>query len=766
MNSFFKRKVYLRHVSICFAAVLLLLTNTAVVFAIGYTFGDIDVNFDTTLTVGASFRVEDRDWDLVGMGNQPNYANTKDALTLKDLDYLGLYGGGTVPQGAWSHNGDDGNLNFDKGVFSEIVKLTSEFKLSYKDFGLFSRASFFYDIYLMNESDDMRVDIFDNHSTKRQHGTNLDLLDAFIYYNSYIKEIPFSVRIGQQVINWGESSYIPHGISETNPINVTKLRAPGAELKEAYIPVGSIWTSVGVSETINFEAFYQYKFERMIVDGAGTYFSTNDFISDGSNYIQSGFQYPDLTTPTPYGGMNPDLGLLGNHVVMRLDDKDASNEGQFGLKCSWFAEKLNGTEFGFYFANYHSRRPLISGYIHDGIPIDTFLNLAMKKIEPNLQLNGLDPNVFSKEYKMMKFGMNLPDSFIANFPTQTSKQRFIIDNYAKSSYIPGDIFDGTSDFADHIRDGLIHGYVEYPENIKLYGLSFNTVLPNGMSVAGEYSYREDQPLQIDDVELIMALSSPLYDVLMGSNYALPNGKLIDLSYYSQHPHGKGLLGDGTKTNPGDLIVGYQRFNVSQAQVTFTQLFSEFFGADKTTALAELAYVYIHDLPDQDVLRFDVSGTARSKNPIHEGIGNFSSELGKYWYNNAIITKNDLMTIFPTNPSILSTANPIYSPEGLETNEFATKFSWGYVLMVNASYLNVFRGINVSPKLTFSHDVYGYTPMPISTFIRHRKSLSLNINLDYQNRWSVDFGGRLYWGGGTQNTLSDRDYVWINFKYSI
>jgi hypothetical protein len=38
-----------------------------------------------------------------------------------------------------------------------------------------------------------------------------------------------------------------------------------------------------------------------------------------------------------------------------------SDGGQFGLALRWFAEELNGTEFGFYYVNYHSRLPLISG---------------------------------------------------------------------------------------------------------------------------------------------------------------------------------------------------------------------------------------------------------------------------------------------------------------------------------------------------------------------------------------------------------------------
>jgi hypothetical protein len=624
------------------------------------------------------------------------------------------------------------------------------------DFGFFARGMAFYDAYLMSESDDMRVDIMDNEDTKDLIGRGIDLLDAFVYYNSYMGEIPFSIRAGRQVINWGESAYIPHGISESNPIDVGKLRSPGGELKEAFIPVGSLWTSIGFSETINFESFYQYEFVRMIPDSPGSYFSTNDFIGDGGNWIQSGFQHPDLhpnfndptyvgvyapaPRDTPKSPVNRELAASPlypfqfNHVCERLGDNEASNSGQYGFKISWFAEQLNYTEFGFYFLNYHSRRPLISGYTHDGIS-ENVLNalLVNGAIEKVMEENGLPYDAAKtavENNSVVKALLAESIEFKANYAGYDPAYFFGPEN---NTYGP------ESDFAGHDRDGWIHGYTEYPEDIKLFGLSFNTVLPNGMSVAGEYSYRKDEPIQIDDVEMIMALSSPLYDLLLGLEipYIVNAGFNEDGThkYYSQHPDGD----TPGEAKPGDLIVGYQRFDISQAQVALTQLFSDILGASKMTALAEFGYVYVHDFPEQDELRFDATGTVRSGNPSHAGLGYFD-KIGYLTYG--------------------------YAPEGVEENDFASAFSWGYRLMTQLDYSNVFSGINVSPKFTFAHDVYGATPTPISTFLKHRKSASLNINFDYQRKWSLDIGGRMYWGAGSANRMADRDYVWMTLKYAI
>ena len=53
--------------------------------------------------------------------------------------------------------------------------------------------------------------------------------------------------------------------------------------------------------------------------------------------------------------------------------------------------------------------------------------------------------------------------------------------------------------------GTARYIIEYPEDIQLYGVSFNAEIgATGISLQGEVSYREDVPLQVDDVELLLA----------------------------------------------------------------------------------------------------------------------------------------------------------------------------------------------------------------------------------------------------------------------
>ncbi|MBF0225628.1 MAG: DUF1302 domain-containing protein [Desulfobacterales bacterium] len=789
MGKFYSRNklINLLIAGCCFIVGVFSLSGIA--YGFKFDLGNANISFDSTLSVGAGWRIEERDPDLVGFANQPKYVNDPNAYTDKDIAYkTENYGSGVVPTGRWSANGDDGNLNFDKGdPITQIFSITSELdvrltKIGFlSNIGVFARGQYFYDYYIMTESDDMRVDITANKDAEEQHGTDLKLLDAFLYTNFSAGDIPVGFKIGRQVINWGESAFIAHGLSELNPIDAAQLRSPGAELKEAFIPLASAWLSIGFTESIGLEGFYQFEWDRMKLDAPGTYFSTNDFIGDGGKYVQSSFQMPDLHFFGPYGSNS-------NYVVERLDDNEASDSGQFGVKVSYFAEALAGAEFGFYYMNYHSRRPVISGYVHDGISIDYLLQKG-QPVYAQVEQGAIAqykapfaaiPDGTPLSYPLAAYGgatvgqviaqglasagktqeAQLVTSLSANNPQATNTDVF---NALGAAATPVAIAGFTPEYKQGLAssvkatglpvygpldtyaadspikpgqpiDGWVHGFIEYPEDIQLYGFSFSSVLPGGISLGGEYSYRIDEPLQIDDVEMIMALSKPLYDQLYAKGL-LP--KLLGdnaKDFYSQHPDGK----FGTSTGPGDYIYGYILRDVSQAQFSLTKIFSNLLGADSLSLLAEFGFLYVHDLPDEDVLRIDADGTVRSGNKTHKltGTDGFFNEMYKtygYW------------------------------PEGVEENSFASDFSCGYVMMAKLDYYNLFAGINVSPKIVFYHDVYGQSPVPISTFIEERMSVALNLNLLYRERVSFDIGGRSYWGAGTANSLSDRDYVYASLK---
>ncbi|HEC13510.1 MAG TPA: DUF1302 domain-containing protein [Acidiferrobacteraceae bacterium] len=576
-----------RLTTIAVAAVLLSpLTSQAIQF----TSGELTGSFDTTVSTGIGWRIENRDPGLIGIAN-----------------------GGT----ALSVNGDDGNLNYDKGVFSSSLTISHELELNYRNFGAFVRGYYFYDF--ENEDGDRARSPLSS-AAKERVGSDFRLLDAYVSANLDVQGKPLTIRVGNQVVSWGESTFIPNGINIINPVDVARLRSPGAALKEAFLPVPMVWGSLGVSENVTIEGFYQAKWEEIIIDPAGSYFSTNDIASRGGNTVYLGFGSVPDTLPVGSG-----VGGPGGVAIPRAADRDPSNSGQYGVALRWILPQLNDTELGFYYINYHSRLPLISA------------------------TSGTLTGLFGGDYASS-----------ANY------------------------------------------FIEYPENIKLFGASFNMDLGNtGISFQGEIAHRRDQPLQVDDVELLFTALSPISAAL---------GGLSQL----------GSVGFGTE------IPGYKRFNVTQVQATMTKLFGPMLGADQVVLLAEGAFTKVHGMPSRNELRFDGPGTSTSG--------------------------TDIATLGGAQPAT-------------QRGGFADDFSMGYRVLARLDFNNAIGAVNLSPRIAFAHDVVGTTPLPLGNFVEDRKALSIGIGADYQNTWSGSLNYTRYFGGGNFNLIHDRDFISLNVRWS-
>ena len=669
--------------------------------AANFEVGGFDVTFDSTFSYGQSVRVEDRDFDIIGKSNNPAFDWTGYNPSLNTI-----YSSQDVwaQPGSYSNNGDAGNLNFDSGdSFSKLLKGTHDLSISKDNYGLFTRFMYFYDFELMdgdrayvNPTSGQGVDPCDDDDTKEQSCADIRLLDAYVWANFDLNDgnNPLSIRLGQQVVNWGESTLISHGIN-VNPVDIDRLKAPGAELKEAFIPVGMLWASLGITENITLEGFYQYQWHETRLPAAGTYFSTNDFAAENGyqQNVQLGFTsnpdidmafltdslnnlYTNFAQVAAAQGIDPTSAegqaLLANmylahptKVALKGKGDNGKTEpddgGQYGLRLGVFLPEWNDTEVALYHVNYHSRRPLISGRVSNFSQASIAQDLAMIATTEITDDNVADLVAFSKAEN------------------------------------------------------------DYPEDIKLYGLSFNTTIGE-TAFAGEFAFRKDEPLQIDDVELLYTA--------MPEQLALA-GIRPDFAGISQMSFGDAI----SSVAAGEVSQGYIERDTSQIQFTATHLFGPSLGADSWAVVGEVGAVKIHDMPDYDEMRLNVSGTGRSGVITGPGTTDYTTlQLG------------------------LS--------NGPEEKSFATASSWGYRLIAKGDYFNLYNGINFSPRFVFSHDVNGNTPDPMFLFIEDRKSLGVTMNFNYQNAWSLDVSYNSFWGGGDINTFSDRDYVSFNLKYSI
>ena len=247
-------------------------------------------------------------------------------------------------------------------------------------------------------------------------------------------------------------------------------------------------------------------------------------------------------------------------------------------------------------------------------------------------------------------------------------------------------------------------FSEFPKNIHLYGVSANTTLPGGFALQGEYSYKPNQPLQLDDVEI----------------------NLAQLGAPSQlNPVAGATLGN-------QYIRGYRRHKVSTLDVSTTRIFgpSTWLGYNQLLLLAESALIYVHDLERPDVLRY-------------EGPGTFL-------------------------PGDARTAALLGLP--VQHGGFATQTSWGYKLLLRASYNNVLpgliQGLTVEPTLRWDDDVYGVTPTPLQNFTEASRLLSPSIGFRYLSNTTAEIGYTAYIGGGQANLVRDRDFYSFNLKYTF
>ena len=115
------------------------------------------------------------------------------------------------------------------------------------------------------------------------------LLDAFVYAKFDIGAMGAELRLGRQAVSWGESTFIQNGINVINHFDVSALRVPGSELKEAFLPQEMVNFSLQFSDNFSAQAIYITDWNATVPEPAGSYFSNNDFAPTGGSKVVLGF---------------------------------------------------------------------------------------------------------------------------------------------------------------------------------------------------------------------------------------------------------------------------------------------------------------------------------------------------------------------------------------------------------------------------------------------------------------------------------------------
>jgi hypothetical protein len=632
---------------------------------------DLTGRLDTTLSVGALWRTE----------GQEKYLEA-------DEDPVVMAAGGYSTQ----LNKNDANNNFDAGSLASFVtKITPEFSLSWQNkYGLQLSGTYYYDSVIMGGGHDGGIlnpsapfvsNGFTRYATYSQHANNGigddftedaqryagdrgRILDAYVWGDFLLGEMPLNVRLGQQVINWGEALFITGGVNTANYFDLNSLRLPGSEIKEALLPLDSLYFNLGLTLNLTMEAFYQFEWKNNFDAPVGTFFSTHDaFPGEGADNVIVDGRLAALSNSAPgletafanytlntYGQSGSAYGYEQTQVtVNRLADEEASDSGQFGLGFRYFAQQLNGTEFGLFYTRTHSRLPVVSSVIQDQGP-----------------------------------GASIPQ------------------------------------WIDNTQYRMV-----YPEDVDMYGLSFNTFI-KGVSVAGELAYRPEEPI-INEVgdNLIAALSGAAASFSGGASSAAVTNHCVraelDGPCLSQ-----GGDGDGADLQPGQEYYFYDLAETYNGSLVSIFNLGPTLGTDGLVTLLEVGVEHVAGLDDKD---------------------SYGNDL--YYNSTAAISESE---------AEVQTPDDVYQT-------YLDDTSWGYRAVIRADYNDFFAGVNFSPSLRLAHDVDGNSPIG-GNFMENRKAATLGLTFTYLNNLTVEVTGTSFWGAGYSNKLKDRDNASLSMKYSF
>lgn len=591
-------------------------------------------------------------------------------------------------------NTNDGNRNFDTGLVSEVFKITSDLEASYQNYGVFVRGTAFYDTQIM----DKRNDYYDANTpaqpsqsyprdntftreTRHKAGRDAQILDAYVYGNWDVGDMPVSGRFGKQVFNWGEGLFYRGGINTTNPVDAAKFRLPGSEVKEVLVPVEALSFNLGLTDNLSMETFYQFNWKETAVDPVGTYFSETDLFADGGNTAYNDFSRTALGARNPLLLNNTVLGVYNNPALIGQSqavfsalglyqgpggktfvypgdqigqvakiggDLNAKNDGQYGVAFRYIAEELNSTEFGFYFVNYHGKEPSIYA-----------------------DLNG---------YQGVNVGA--------------------LAGALGNASLAGGL--ATADLLANVQARR-----EYAEDIRMYGLSFNTTVGQ-TSVFGELSYRPNLPIGIAATNDLLGDLVGQGAQLADNSGALPNAGTAVIA-------GQQVARDGSISN-------YTRVEAFNTSVGAIHNFGPTLSFDSLFGIAELASEHVRG----DSLKYtDYQGNVR----YYAGRPN-NSYISNYGRDDQI-----------------------------------NKNAYGYTLVLSGTWNDVYAGVNLSPFAVFKHDFEGNSHQT-GNFIEGRKAYTVGMRASYLNSLEAEIQYTEFYGAGQNNGARDRDNIGLNVKYSF
>jgi hypothetical protein len=300
-----------------------------------YSSGDAELHWDNTIAYSTAFRLTGRDPVLIG-----------------------------------SRNSDDGDRNFAPGLVSNRFDLFSQLDYTHSWFGFHASAAAWYDTVYHQRNDNNSPDTFNpasvphdkfTHAVRALHGEKAELVDGFLFVNSEVGDLPFSLRAGRHTLLWGESLFFPDiGIAAGQaPVDDIKFWSqPEGYSRDIFMPVTQLSGSLQLPGGAGIEGYYQFEWRKTRLPGSGSYLSSDDYVDvGGERYI-----------------------LRSGVYLFRDRDITPPDSGQFGAAFRWSSGQI---DFGLYGLRFHAKDPVVyyrSGIAQGGAIVDpSIVNLSIGK---------------------------------------------------------------------------------------------------------------------------------------------------------------------------------------------------------------------------------------------------------------------------------------------------------------------------------------------------------------------------------------------------
>ncbi|MDA9980521.1 DUF1302 domain-containing protein [Pelagibacterales bacterium] len=469
----------------------------------------------------------------------------------------------------------------------------------------------------------------------------------------------------------------------------------------------------------------------------------------------------------------------------RAADKEARDDGQFGLNLTGYSEMAGGIDWGLYYSNYHSKIPYQQMLVIRGLnSVDIWSTISDNSTTDwttaDLRADAAQINNNFK-YSAEALGYQVLNA-VATATTDAAKDALtgLMDTngvndagkaFAVYAIAGKDAAMGAaaaSAYAALQPADRSKYQLYYPEDIQVFGASASTVI-DGTAVTAEVAYRPDMPLQIsggdqftnifDSTGASAMESQGVYLTIIGGAAAATSVSAAAAASagYSDYDtvQWSGMTDcDITSSGVASTVTGYneckghKNLDVWTANATAVKSFNashpftNLTGADGSYLLVELGMVHVPDMENTNGVVN--SGQFQIGNGYCDGVAGNSAT-----YQNFALFKNGLLgdSFCEANPGASKTASA-----------YKVRSGWNFNNVNNSPW-------SVSTNVGWDHDFSGNAPSSVGGFTEGKMRLTLGATAN-KGSVSMNLSYTDQMGDEKDNTSGDKDYVSYSVSYAF